>query len=337
MSGDWTEAAAAGRPLPQLSPYWPQCLQDWLHDPTSCPAPGTLQQQSVSRHIERLWMMTSPVYIVSCVLCVISALCPVFRLPSLRPPCRGVCPTLREVSCLTSPRPPSCQWPAASWEWPVESTVAVAEAAAAATDCSMTAAARSTTSQVATVYADTDCTCSVSYRSASLNEDLKIYFLCVSHSHRVKYCLSEPSGSRRPQEFQLSGPSERVPVGHDPTSIHIAVHHRTEMSPDQPSRPPRSHPHPMLLPHIEALPDQPTSPAPHIACSACPCAYLKPTRENPPSHTKTLKCQCISNSLILVKILLRQHRLTIVIPIIIAVGSTIIIPATTFFFLLQLL
>lgn len=43
MSGDWTEAAAAGGPLSQLSPYRPQRLQDWYYDPTSCPPPGTVQ------------------------------------------------------------------------------------------------------------------------------------------------------------------------------------------------------------------------------------------------------------------------------------------------------
>lgn len=96
-------------------------------------------------------------------------------------------------------------------------------------------------------------------------------------------------------------------------------------------------PHPLLLPYTKALPDQPAPPAPTspppptpIACSACPCAYLKPTHEKPPSQTKTLNCQCISNFLTIVKIL-RPRCLTIMIPIIIAVGSTIIIPAITFF------
>lgn len=113
-----------------------------------------------------------------------------------------------------------------------------------------------------------------------------------------------------------------------PRSISQSITGQKWAPPNPPA--PRSHPNPALLPHTEALPDQPTSPTPPIACSACPCAYLKPTHENP-SQTKTLNCQCISNFLIIVKILLRQRCLTIVIPIIIAVGSTIIIPATTFF------
>lgn len=46
-----------------------------------------------------------------------------------------------------------------------------------------------------------------------------------------------------------------------------------------------------------------TPPPPPIACSACPCAYLKPIHEIPQSQTKTLKRQCISNVLIIVKIL----------------------------------
>lgn len=67
-----------------------------------------------------------------------------------------------------------------------------------------------------------------------------------------------------------------------------------------------------------------------IACSACPCAYLEPIHEIPPTRTKTLNCQCISDVLIIVKSYL-QRGLKIIIPIIIAVGSTIIIHATTIF------
>lgn len=76
----------------------------------------------------------------------------VLRLPSLRPPCSKGCRTLHEASYPTLPRPPSCQWPAASWAWLVPSTVAAVEAAtAAAIDCNTTAVARSTTSQVPTL------------------------------------------------------------------------------------------------------------------------------------------------------------------------------------------
>ncbi|XP_033982125.1 transcriptional repressor p66-beta isoform X2 [Trematomus bernacchii] len=70
------------------------------------------------------------------------------QAPSPRPPCREACLTQRGASCLTSPRPPSCLWPAASWGWTRrQSTVAAGGAAAAATGCSTTAAGRSTTSQ----------------------------------------------------------------------------------------------------------------------------------------------------------------------------------------------
>lgn len=67
-----------------------------------------------------------------------------------------------------------------------------------------------------------------------------------------------------------------------------------------------------------------------IACSACPCAYLEPIHEIPPTRTKTLNCQCISDVLLIVKSYL-QRGLKIIIPIIITVGSTIIVPATTIF------
>lgn len=89
-----------------------------------------------------------------------------------------------------------------------------------------------------------------------------------------------------------------------------------------------SHPHAVLLSHTEALPDQTPPPLP-IACSACPCAYLE-IHEIPPTRTKTLNCQCISDVLLIVKSYL-QRGLKIIIPIIIAVGSTIIVPATTIF------
>lgn len=83
---------------------------------------------------------------------------------------------------------------------------------------------------------------------------------------------------------------------------------------------------PHLHPHYEALPDQRTSP-PCIACSACPCAYpWKPTKSDKDTKLSVhFKCSYYS------KTLLRQRCLTIIIPIIIAVGSTIIIPATTLF------
>lgn len=78
----------------------------------------------------------------------------ILRPLSHRPPCSAVCPTQQEGSCQTSPRPPSCQWLAASWEWPVPSTVAAVEAAApvAAIDCSMRAIVRYTTSQVLCLF-----------------------------------------------------------------------------------------------------------------------------------------------------------------------------------------
>lgn len=92
--------------------------------------------------------------------------------------------------------------------------------------------------------------CTVRTLQARVNLSLALF------RFRGEHCLSEPGKCGGAQRVQPGRPTERVPAGHDPPSVHIAVHYWTEIS--QPSP----------LPHTA------THPIPHsVACSACQCAY----------------------------------------------------------------
>ncbi|KAG9328925.1 hypothetical protein JZ751_009238, partial [Albula glossodonta] len=80
---------------------------------------------------------------------------------------------------------------------------------------------------------------------------------------QAEHCLSEPGRGRRSQGLQPGRQTEGIPSGHDPTPLHIAVHHRAEMS-TRPHHlpwptPSLQHPTPPLLP-LPTLPQSPQHP-----------------------------------------------------------------------------
>lgn len=144
----------------------------------------------------------------------------------------------------------------------------------------------------------TSCLNSVSF-SPSL-----LFLISFSFSVRIEHCIPEPRRGWGPQGLQLSWPPEGVPVGHDPATLHITVHQRTEMNPPCPHPPnphPKGHlPHP---PRHHAL----TPPPPHcMQClSVCLPKLTHEKRHNQPEkrHNQPDKrqpnCQCIFSTFLL--------------------------------------
>ncbi len=85
--------------------------------------------------------------------------------------------------------------------------------------------------------------------------------------HRSEYCLSKSWSHRGPQGIQPSGPSAGVSARHDSPTLHIPVHHRAEMSPDETADPPFGRPTTPVF-YIRTSPTQPPNtytctPSPH--------------------------------------------------------------------------
>lgn len=184
-------------------------------------------------------MLTQKHYYNKHLLFTNSWLCLVyFRLLSHRQLCNGVYPARRVACYLTLPRLHSSRWPADCWVWPAST---VEEAVPAAVGHSMRAAGTFTTSLVSTENARTHfvfiCCLLSPYSVHSVP-------LCPL---RLEYCLFEPG---RPQGVQSGGPAEGVSAGHDPTTLHISIHHWPEMSSHTPTlqSSPLSHAVPVRVP-----------------------------------------------------------------------------------------